>query len=132
MRLLLLCIFLVGCAGKPPNDEIGFTDGPAHANFTYMVTGTDFSVDNVGHNYTLHGQNLNYDQMRALFFYVSPWTWADMKQFFLNYCHANPNVCDYAKVQKRFTVVEDAAKAKMSPDNRAIFESILAEKQPLL
>jgi hypothetical protein len=109
MRLLLFAMLLpifVSCAGKPPNDEIGFTDAPGRANFTYLVQGTDFVVDNQGHNYTLHGQNLSYDQMRDLFFYVSPWTLADIKTFFLNYCHKNPGVCVYDSLLKKINEVE--------------------------
>lgn len=128
--LLYIALCLTCCAGKPPNVEIGFTDQLGQANFHYLIQGTDFKVDNSGqHNYTLHGMNLTYDQMIHLFFYMSPWAWGDMKNFFLNYCHQKQNTCNYPEAVAKIAAQEEQIKANMSDDVREKFEEIMRQKQ---
>lgn len=127
--VFIYLIILTGCANKPPNIDLGFTDKKDQANFTYTIQGKDFKVDNAGHNYTLHGQNLTYDQMRDLFFYMSPWAWGDMKNFLLNYCHQNPSACTYEDVAAKFIEIENRIKAQMQPETKSQFENILEGKQ---
>jgi len=104
--LVVGTFLLVGCSLKPPNDPICYVDAPMEANCTFMVDGTDFKVDDSGHNYTLNGHNWNYDQIVQNFLLVPPETYGDIKTFFLNYCHDNPNVCDYQTMQSTFQEYE--------------------------
>ena len=108
--IVCLCIclafgILFGCAQNPtpPNVAIGFSDALEHANFHPLMTGADFQVDMQGHNYTQNGQNLNYDQMRNLFFYISPWDYVLIKNFILQYCHDRPDICTYSQVKVFFS-----------------------------
>ncbi len=87
-----------GCSLKPPDSIICFEDGPQHANCTHMVTSEDFPVDDIGHNYTLNGHNWNFDQLQSNSLYVPPESYADIKKFFLEYCHQKKG-CDYQSIK---------------------------------
>lgn len=113
MPLFIFCVvaavvggFLSGCAIKPPNDPICFTDAPKHANCAYMVTGNDFQVDNSGNNFTDHGRNWNYDQLIKNSLILPPDTWGDLKTFLLEYCQQNQNVCTYDQAKAAFIKFE--------------------------
>lgn len=107
-RYVVLLLLLVGCAAKPPNDPICFQDGLKVANCTYMVVGQDFKVDNVGHKYQLNGHQWNFDELQQNTLWLPPETYADIKTFFLNYCHQNSGVCNYEDIQAQFIDFEDA------------------------
>jgi len=99
---------IIGCAQVPPNDPVCFPDAPAHANCTYMVENTqpDFPVDNTGDSYTVQGDNWTYDQLVQNTLWVSPQTYGDIKDFFLNYCQQNSGVCNYTQAQAAFADFE--------------------------
>jgi hypothetical protein len=130
-KYLLSILLLAGCANNPtpPNDPIGYKDAQEHANFHYMMTGSDFPVDMQGHNYTLNGANLNYDQMRDLFFYISPWTLEDIKNFILVYCHSRQSTCTYSKAQDYFARIESDLKKKMSLEMKSFFDDVIKQKE---
>lgn len=101
--LLIVCVFLlVACTLQPPNKSICYTDGPSHANCAFLVQGNDFSVDNQGHNFTQDGRNWNYTELLLNSLILPPDTAAAEKQFFLNFCHQNPNDCNYSQALERF------------------------------
>ena len=126
---LLFALFLIGCAGKPPNDPVCFRDSISSANCTFMVAGNDFSVNDAGKNYTLQGHNWTYDQLWQHSLWLPPETYGDIKQFFLNYCHQNKNVCKYADLNQRFTSFEQKMKSAMTRADQEYLEKILLEKE---
>lgn len=112
MKYVLLLILLSGCALTPPNDPICFQDGPSNANCSYMVVGTDFKVDNLGHNYTLNSHNWNFDQLRQNSLWVPPETYGDIKEFFLKYCNQNQSQCNYQSFKAALDKFEKSLKGK--------------------
>ena len=126
MKYLIILLMCCSCS-TPPNLDIGFTDGPEQAKFAFMMTGNDFTVDMKGNNYTLHGQNLNYNQVRNLFFMISPWSYAELKKFVLNLCHSNKVKCNYTQTVNSIAQIEEKMKASMNYEQRVLFEKILLE-----
>ena len=126
--LPLFFLFFCACASKPPNDVVCFVDADQEANCTYMVQGTDFKVDNAGHNYILGGHNYSFDKIERLFFLVPPETYADIKNFFIVYCNQNPGVCTYQTVMDNAYKIESRLKQNMTEDQKIQFEQILRQK----
>ena len=72
-----------------------------------MEAGNDFRVDNTGkNNYTQDGHNWTFDQLVAHSLIKPPETYGEIKKFFLNYCHANANLCSYSTAVAQFTKFE--------------------------
>ena len=112
---ILLILLITSCAYKPPNEDAcirNSADGaPVHMHCAYTIYGNDFEIgmgsDGVYHNYTLWGQNITaetYDKEAIKF---SPWSYSDMRQNWLTYCHANPKDCTYPMAVKTITNFED-------------------------
>jgi hypothetical protein len=106
VKYIFLFFLLVGCQTKPPNIPICFTDAPAHANCAFTISGADFQVDNVGHNFTAQGRNWTYDQLISNSLIFPPDSYSQLKQFELNYCHQNPGICVYSAAVKRLMIME--------------------------
>lgn len=106
MKYLFLLLF-TGCASfVPPNFDICIKDYPGHEHCAYAIEGSDFSIDDIGTNYTLYGENLTADQYDAVALRLSPGAYAVLKKSFLNYCHANPKQCVYNDMVERFDKIE--------------------------
>jgi hypothetical protein len=85
-------------------------DSPSHVHCAWTIQGSDFDIDNIGHNYTQYGQNLNADQYIKMSLMIDPWAYKAMKSNWLNWCHTNPKNCVYSDMVKHITEVEDRLK----------------------
>lgn len=106
--LLLLCYLnIVGCSTySPPNIDGCVKDAPEHEHCAYMMNGPDFEIDNVGHNYTLHGENENYDQFDKEAVRLSVGAYVMLRSSFLEWCHKTPKECTYQTVSDKLTEFE--------------------------
>ena len=104
--LPIITYFLLSSCVTPPNKVICVNDAPLHAHCAFMISGNDFDVDNNGQQYIQDGRNWNYSQLSIYSLLLPPDSYGAIKKFILNYCHENPNDCNYDSVNTQVHSVE--------------------------
>ncbi len=111
--LLLIPLFLLTSCLDLPNEAICVTDAPNHAHCAFMVRGADFDVDNVGHNYTQHRRNWDYNHLKLYSLMFPPDAYRTVKDFFINWCHQQKsNSCNADAMAKAYAEFESHVQLK--------------------
>ena len=105
----ILCIFLCTSCATFKDDPICAQDAPTDALCVWIVSNKQQHVDNSGNNqFTDHGRDWNFSQLQQNSLILPPDSWGDLKASILQYCHDNPDKCEYSSVNDSINFVESA------------------------